>query len=243
MKSHDMFFFAILAHDIFRRDLAQAVESCESESIKCNSGLDGVLFDLGVSSMQLDDAERGFSFLADGPLDMRMDQNATLQAADIVNSWSPKALEWILREYGEERNAKQIAERIANRRSQLESGIQTTAELVSAIGHHRGSRKQKIHPATRTFQAIRIAVNDELHSLEQALPEAFSLLAPGGRLAAISFHSLEDRIVKRFCREHVPANAGQSITKRPIEATDEEVAENVRARSAKLRVVEKYPVE
>ena len=191
--------------------------------------------------MQLDEPKRGFSFHTDGPLDMRMDTSTGLTAFDVVNRWSANELERILRKYGEERNARLIAQRIVNRRNQVQNGIQTTSELTRAIGHHGRSRQQKIHPATRTFQAIRIAVNDELRSLEAALPEAYSLLAPGGRLAVISFHSLEDRVVKRFSREDLPKRGGRPVTKRPIEASVKEVEENARARSAKMRVAERPP--
>eukprot|EP00242_Pyramimonas_sp_CCMP2087_P006809 CAMPEP_0198219680 /NCGR_PEP_ID=MMETSP1445-20131203/75657_1 /TAXON_ID=36898 /ORGANISM="Pyramimonas sp., Strain CCMP2087" /LENGTH=423 /DNA_ID=CAMNT_0043897189 /DNA_START=151 /DNA_END=1419 /DNA_ORIENTATION=+ len=163
-------------------------------------GVDAMLIDFGVSSMQLDTAERGFSFLADGPVDMRMDPTASLRAEQIVNMWSASEIGRILRDYGEEVHWKGIAQRIVERRP-----IHTTSELVRAIGGKRGGggkgKKKPIHPATRTFQAIRIAVNDELGAIEQVIPAAIACLKPGGRLAVISFHSLEDRLVKQAFRE------------------------------------------
>ncbi|CAK9863712.1 unnamed protein product [Sphagnum jensenii] len=167
-------------------------------------GVDGVLMDLGMSSMQVNIAERGFSFLRDGPADMRMDPSASLRADEILNKWSELEVGRILREYGEERRWRQLARKIVEAR--LAGGIQTTSQLVGVIGGSKFSsnssgkqgRMKGLHPATRTFQALRIAVNDELRSLEVALSEAFASLAPKGRLAVISFHSLEDRIVKHF---------------------------------------------
>lgn len=232
---------------------------------------DGLLLDLGVSSMQLDTVERGFSFLRDAPLDMRMDAGGDAQgpgaggwgvtAELAVNTWSEAQLGRVIRDYGEERYWRQVARRIVEAREH--SVISTTHQLVQAIGRLPGGRSKSgakaIHPATRTFQAIRIAVNDELGSIEAALPAAMRALRPGGRLAVISFHSLEDRLVKTAMRraagmstgdEHVPVRylpdpADQPptlvklVTKRPLGPGDDEVAANPRARSAKLRCVER----
>jgi 16S rRNA (cytosine1402-N4)-methyltransferase len=212
------------------------------------SRVDGILLDLGVSSMQLDDPTRGFSFKEDGPLDMRFDPAADLSAADLVNTATEAELADILLKYGEERHARRIARLIVAARP-----IATTAQLAEIVrGAQRG--RTRIHPATRTFQALRIAVNDELSSLERGLPQALDALGPGGRLAVISFHSLEDRIVKQFMRrsskdqfnapyEHTqeverPAVL-REVTHKPIVPDDEEMQRNPRARSAKLRVAEK----
>ncbi len=183
----------------------------------------GILFDLGVSSYQLDESERGFTFRKDQPLDMRYSTDNDLTAEEIVNTWSEKEIVEILEKYGEERNAKRIAKNIIKNRP-----IKTTFKLIEIIGGNRG----KINPATRTFQALRIAVNKELDSLERALPQAERLLAHGGRLVVISFHSLEDRIVKNFLK----SSNLNILTKKPIMGTSLEIKENPRARSAKLRV-------
>lgn len=197
--------------------------------------VDGILLDLGFSSMHVDDPERGFSFMAEGPLDMRYDRSGELTAEAIVNSWNVDELARIFRVYGEEPAARPIAQAIFDARKA--EPITTTlqlADLVEALIPRRG----KIHPATRVFQALRIAVNDELGELERALPDLVSLLKPGGRIAIISFHSLEDRMIKQFF-------AGQDgttlriITKHIITATEEEIRSNPRARSAKLRVAER----
>ena len=215
---------------------------------------DGMLFDLGVSSPQLDETERGFSYMADAPLDMRMDTSESLTAWFIVNKWPEEKLKKILFEYGEERYAPRIAEAIVRRRGA--APIDTTGELVDVI---RGAMpaqalREKQHPAKRSFQAIRIAVNDELTAVSELMDHAADLLAPGGRLAVISFHSLEDRIVKnainareRGCtcpRDFPVCTCGfkqtlKSITRKPILPTEEELAENPRSRSAKLRVAER----
>ncbi|MCR4404019.1 MAG: 16S rRNA (cytosine(1402)-N(4))-methyltransferase RsmH [Candidatus Acetothermia bacterium] len=199
----------------------------------------GLLFDLGLSSMHLDSAERGFSFRSDGPLDMRMDrEHNTLTAAEIVNSYTRDELIKILREYGEERWAPRIVSRIveAREREPLERTAQL-AELVSAAipapARRAARRRVKIHPATRTFQALRIAVNDELGNLRAGLEAGFSRLAPGGMMVVISFHSLEDRIVKQFFRGL--AERGEAELRKLIRPTPEEIAANPRARSAKLR--------
>ncbi|MBC7170583.1 16S rRNA (cytosine(1402)-N(4))-methyltransferase RsmH [Candidatus Bipolaricaulota bacterium] len=192
--------------------------------------VDGVLFDLGTSSLQLDSPERGFSFMADGPLDMRMDPDAPSTASDLVNALSESDLARILWEYGEERYARRIARAIVRGRP-----VHTTGELASLVSQVYPPGRHPIHPATRTFQALRIAVNDELGALREALPAAVSLLAPGGVLCVISFHSLEDRIVKRFVREEALTGRLEALTKKPITPTAEEIARNPRARSAKLR--------
>ena len=218
------------------------------------TGVDGMLFDLGVSSPQLDEARRGFSYMHDAPLDMRMDQTAALTARDVVNDWSYEDLRRILFEYGEERYAPAIAKAIVKRRQ--ESPIETTGQLVSIIraAMSPAALREKQHPAKRTFQAIRIAVNDELGELPPMLQAASQLLAPGGRLAVISFHSLEDRIIKKTLQElstgcTCPPNfpvcvCGKKpkmklVTRKPIVAGAAELVYNPRARSAKLRVAEK----
>ena len=217
-------------------------------------GVDGILLDLGVSSPQLDDGERGFSYMADAPLDMRMNREDALSAYDVVNTWSFEQLRRILFDYGEERYAPRIAEAICRRRE--ESPIETTLELVDVI---RGAMpaaalREKQHPAKRSFQAIRIAVNDELESVEKVMADAIPCLNPGGRLAVITFHSLEDRIVKNAmsaaakgctCPPSFPVCVCgkkpkvQLINRKPITSTPEELEINPRARSAKLRVCEK----
>ena len=217
-------------------------------------GVDGMLFDLGVSSPQLDDGSRGFSYMADAPLDMRMDRSEGLTAADIVNQWSQEELRRILFQYGEERCAPQIAAAIVRRRE--EKPIQTTLELVDVIKSAMPARalREKQHPAKRSFQAIRIAVNDELASVDRMIQGAVPRLNRGGRLAVITFHSLEDRIVKNgfaqfakgcTCPPDFPVCVcGKTpdiklVNKKPILPTQQEIDENPRARSAKLRVAEK----
>ena len=218
------------------------------------SGVDGMLFDLGVSSPQLDDGTRGFSYMQDAPLDMRMDREEGLTAAEVVNSWPREELRRIIAQYGEERYAPQIAGAIARRRA--DKPIETTLELVEII---RGAMppkalREKQHPAKRTFQAIRIAVNDELGCVERMLSQAVPRLNPGGRLAVITFHSLEDRMVKTglaglargcVCPPDFPVCVcGRTpkvklVHKKPVLPSPEEVADNPRARSAKLRTAEK----
>ena len=217
-------------------------------------GVDGMLFDLGVSSPQLDDGTRGFSYMADAPLDMRMDGRADLDARQVVNTWSGEELCRILREYGEERYAPQIAGAIVRRRG--DKPIETTLELVEAVKSAMPAKalREKQHPAKRSFQAIRIAVNDELTAVDQMLQAAVPRLRPGGRLCVISFHSLEDRLVKTAyaewakgctCPPDFPVCVcGKTpkvklVGKRPIVADDEELNANPRSRSAKLRVAEK----
>ncbi|HEU67747.1 MAG TPA: 16S rRNA (cytosine(1402)-N(4))-methyltransferase RsmH [Candidatus Acetothermia bacterium] len=192
--------------------------------------VDGVLFDLGASSLQLGSPERGFSFSADGPLDMRMDPRSPTAAADLVNHLAETDLARLLWEYGEERYARRIARAIVRARP-----LHSTAELAVLVARAYPRGRHRIHPATRTFQALRIAVNDELGALREALPAARALLAPGGTLCVISFHSLEDRIVKRFLRREGLAGRLEVLAKKPIVPREEEIARNPRARSAKLR--------
>jgi 16S rRNA (cytosine1402-N4)-methyltransferase len=209
------------------------------------STVHGVLFDLGVSSPQIDEPSRGFSFQVAGPLDMRMDQSTGATAADIVNGADEVDLANMIYEFGEERYSRRIARAIV--RARASRLLETTSDLVSVIeaavpGHYRRGR---IHCATRTFQALRIAVNQELDQLEPALRDAVDVLAPGGRLCVISFHSLEDRIVKHTFRA-LSANAEiglEVLTKRPQLPTEEEVSRNPRSRSAKLRVVQRVVQE
>ncbi len=217
-----------------------------------DNSLDGFIVDLGVSSMQLDREERGFSFLQDGPLDMRFSPQQALTAADIVNTWSCEDLERILSEYGEERKSRRIAAAICAERKKCR--IETTAHLRDIIADAAGFGREKIHPATRSFQAIRIAVNEELKAVAEVLPAALRALKPGGRLLAISFHSLEDRIVKNFFKtesrgclcppEQPVCTCGhkaslRELTRHPITADEAEIRSNPRSRSAKLRAAVK----
>lgn len=213
------------------------------------STVDGILLDLGVSSMQLDMAERGFSFQVDAPLDMRFDPDNPQRASDLVNQLSEKQLADLLFRYGEERRARQVARAIIQSRP-----LTTTGQLAEVVARVTRGSRQRIHPATRTFQALRIAVNHELEALEDALPMAVMALAPGGRLAVVAFHSLEDRIVKGFFRREsrdclCPPSQPvctcehraviREVTRRPIRPQEAEVEGNPRARSARLRVAEK----
>ena len=217
-------------------------------------GVDGILLDLGVSSPQLDDSSRGFSYMADAPLDMRMNSEDKLSAYDVVNAWSYEELKRILFDYGEERYAPKIASAICKKRE--DKPIETTLELVDVIRSAMPAQalREKQHPAKRSFQAIRIAVNDELGSVEKVMRDAIPCLNAGGRLAVITFHSLEDRIVKTAmagaakgctCPPSFPVCVCgkkpqvQVITRKPIVSGDEELERNPRARSAKLRVCEK----
>jgi 16S rRNA (cytosine1402-N4)-methyltransferase len=212
--------------------------------------VDGILMDLGLSSRQLADAQRGFSFSQEGPLDMRLDPTTGPTAADLVNSLNESELARILWEYGEERHARRIARRIVASRP-----IGSSGQLADLVARTVG-RREKIHPATRTFQALRIAVNQELTALDEALPQARDLLRPGGRLAVIAFHSLEDRLVKRFYRREssdcvCPPEAPfcvceheatlRLVTRKPIRPTESEIEQNPRSRSARLRVAERLP--
>jgi len=213
--------------------------------------VDGIIFDLGVSSLQLDTAERGFSFNLDAPLNMRFDSGQGLTASDIVNNFPEKELEKLIAKYGEERHSRRIARHIVKNRP-----ITTTVDLAHLIEQISGApaRRSRIHPATRTFMALRIAVNKELQNLESALKQTLNLLRPGGRLAVISYHSLEDRIVKQFMRDaasnclcppgavicrcgHVPTL--KLISRKVIKPTSLEIESNPRSRSAKLRIAER----
>ncbi|WP_039914869.1 16S rRNA (cytosine(1402)-N(4))-methyltransferase RsmH [Cellvibrio mixtus] len=213
--------------------------------------VNGVLLDLGVSSPQLDEAERGFSFMQDGPLDMRMDQTRGQSAADWVNTASEEDITWVLKEYGEERFAKRMARAIVTERQKMP--FTRTRHLAEVIKEANPAWEKGKHPATRAFQAIRIQVNNELVDLDSVLEQALEVLAPGGRLVVISFHSLEDRVVKRFIRRQeqgdpipkgLPVRDDQ-LNKRmrslgkAIKASDDEVNANVRSRSAVMRVAEK----
>jgi 16S rRNA (cytosine1402-N4)-methyltransferase len=217
----------------------------ESEGVK---GLDGILFDLGVSSLHFDDAARGFSFMREAPLDMRLNQEDPLTASDVVNTYNARELVRVIREYGEEPHARKIAEMIIRGRP-----VSTTTQLADILS--RAKRPgEKIHPATKVFQAIRIEVNGELDALREALEKTLKLMNPGGRIAVISFQSLEDRIVKQFfvreSRECVcedkkaPCSCGHKralniLTRKPLMAPQEEIAQNPRSRSAKLRAAER----
>ncbi len=195
--------------------------------------VDGILFDLGFSSWQIGDASRGFSLLADGPLDMRFDMSQALAAEEIVNHWSEHELADLIYRFGEEPHSRRIARAIVGRRP-----MRTTGELAAVVAHAVRQRG-RIHPATRTFQALRIAVNDELAIIAEALPQAVALLRDGGRLAIIAFHSLEDRIVKQYLREQQAAGIVTLLSRKPVTASDDEVRANARSRSAKLRAAVK----
>jgi 16S rRNA (cytosine1402-N4)-methyltransferase len=219
------------------------------------TAVDGIILDLGVSSMQVDSPERGFSFQADGPLDMRFDPRNTIKAEDLVNHMAEEELSQVIWQYGEDRHARRIAQAIIRARP-----LSTTRQLADVITRVNRSYRQgrktggHIHPATRTFQALRIAVNQELDALKAVLPQAITALAPEGRVAILSFHSLEDRLVKQFfqresqdciCPPEQPVCTCQHkasiriITRHPVVATEAEIQQNGRARSAKLRVAEK----
>jgi len=201
--------------------------------------VDGILLDLGISSFQIENPERGFSFRQEEPLDMRLDQNISMSAYDLVNSLSEKEISKILRDYGQERWHNRIAKYIITQRAK--NAIETTDDLsrivLKAIG--QGQKWQKIHPATRTFQAFRIAVNRELDVLKEALEKCVEVLDVGGRVAVISFHSLEDAIVKHYFRLCAKEEKIKIITTKPLRPTDEESERNPRSRSARLRVAER----
>ena len=214
--------------------------------------VDGILIDLGISSMQLDVSERGFSFRKDALLDMRFDQQNPVRAMDLVNNLPEKELADLIYKFGEERRSRQVAQAIVKARP-----VTTTVQLANIVAAATSSGRPGMHPATRTFQALRIAVNDELTALQEVLPQAISSLKPKGRLAILSYHSLEDRIVKHHFRkeskdcicppEQIVCNCGHKasvrvITKRPIRPQEEEIKRNPRARSARLRVVEKLTI-
>ena len=243
------------------RQMREALRALKIE----DGGVDSILLDLGVSSMHLDRPDRGFSFMNDGPLDMRMGESAATTAEEIVNTWPEEEIGRILRDYGEERHWRLLAKRICEAR--VEKEIKTTRELVAALGNVPG-KWGSIHPATRAFQGIRIAVNDELGAIEDVIPAAIDALRPGGRLAIISFHSLEDSIVKKRFRYFAgqaepqsdadallssrvgayasvaqqvekPPKVVRLITRKPKVPSQKEIDANVRSRSAKLRVCEK----
>ncbi len=232
------------------RNMAQALHA------RGISGVDGVLLDLGVSSHQLDEASRGFSYLHDAPLDMRMSQQG-MSAYDVVNTWDADALTQILREYGEEPFAYKIAQAIVRKRTS--APIKTTLELADLVkASVPAARRREKNPCKQTFQAIRIAVNDEMQSLSQGLDEAFSMLRPGGRLVVLTFHSLEDRMVKhRFlswckgctCPPEFPVCVchkkpqAKLVNRKPVTASEKELRENRRSTSAKLRIIEKLGKE
>jgi 16S rRNA (cytosine1402-N4)-methyltransferase len=235
---------------LLRGDFSVVLEQLAENGVRA----DAILLDLGVSSMQLDRPERGFSYSVDAPLDMRMDPTQDLSAAEVVNEWPERELTTIFRRYGEERYAKQIARAIVRRRK--EQPFERTGELVDTIkcAIPAPARFGDGHPAKRVFQALRIAVNDELGALEAALPAALEMLRPGGRLAVIAFHSLEDRIVKQFLRDRergctcppdfpvcVCGNEPElrAVERRPVKPSQAEVAANPRAASARLRAAVK----
>jgi len=218
---------------------------------------DGILMDLGVSSMQLEDADRGFSLSKDGPLDMRMDRHTRLTASQIVNTWSKEDLARLFFQYGEEKQSRAIAAAIVKEREK--APLNSTLGLAELIRSVPGmGRVRNIHPATRTFQALRIQVNGELDAVQEAVPVAVRRLRPGGRLAVVSFHSLEDRIVKRSfkemedpcrCPKEYPqcrcgrTSSGRVITRRPVTPSEAEIRANPRSRSAKLRIFEKTSMQ
>ena len=235
----------------------KAVKGCHGELLEIANAngwneVDGILLDLGVSSPQLDEAGRGFSFLREGPLDMRMDRSGGLTAADLVNGETVERLAEIFRAYGEESQSRRIARAIEQER-RAHGPISTTGELAALVERTVG-RHGAHHPATRVFQALRMAVNDEMGELERALAGALGLLKPNGRLAVITFESLTDRVVKRFFAAHVGKMASlqqggetwvgdmprvKAVTRKAVTATEDELRENPRSRSAKLRVIEK----
>ena len=226
--------------DFIHSDYREIDAVCHKLNI---SNVDGILLDVGISSFQMDDAKRGFSIKEDGPLDMRMDQDNPFSAYDLVNSLSEKEIAVILKDYGEERWYRSIARHIVDER--CKHPIETTKDLERIVFHSIPRRKnwQKIHPATRTFQAFRIAVNKELESLEIVLEKCVNLLKPKGRLGVIAFHSLEDRIVKHKFRALARENKAALVFKKPLRPTEEEIQKNFRARSACFRVIERVSNE
>lgn len=233
----------VLAHSAFE----QVAQVAEAQGF---TQVDAIMLDLGVSSFQLDQAERGFSLMQPGPLDMRFDPQQSPSAADIVNTWPERELADLIYQYGEERHSRRIARFLVKHRP-----ITTTQELAELVTRAAGGRRgERIHPATRTFQALRIAVNRELEQLAAVLPQSLSLLRPGGRLAVISFHSLEDRIVKQwaqaeaadFIHDRMHPHGGTArtptlriVTPKPVTPSSLEVERNPRSRSAKLRIIER----
>ncbi len=222
--------------DIVKNNFREIVSVLSDLGVK---EVDAVLFDLGVSSLQLDDPERGFSFRHDGPLDMRMDTREPLSAMDVVNTFSEEELARVLWQYGEERFSRRIARNIVKARAA--AAIQTTADLVKVIMRSLPYKHSRdgVHPATRSFQGIRIAVNRELESVELAIDLAFSRLKKGGRMCVIAFHSLEDRIVKEKFRSLTRLGEAALLTKKPVRPSPEEEAVNPRSRSARLRSIER----
>ncbi len=217
---------AVVLHD---------TEFSEAEALIEPASLDGLLADFGVSSMQFDEAHRGFSFQAEGPLDMRMNPREGVTAAQVVNQFGEKQLADLIYEFGEERRSRRIARAIVRARP-----ISTTAQLARVVSAAAPAMKsERIHPATRTFQALRIYVNQELGQIEALLKAAPALLKPGGRLVVISFHSLEDRIAKDALREGARQGIYEVLTRKPVTASAEEMDRNPRARSAKLRAAER----
>ena len=210
-------------------DAERVLDECGTDEV------DMAIFDLGVSSEQLDDPARGFSFRAEGSLDMRADRRQALTAESLVNDSDEETLADVIYEYGEEREARRIAREIV--RARAKERIRTTTQLAALIARAKRERRGRIHPATRVFQALRIAVNRELESLEAGLVVAWRRLAPDGRMAVISFHSLEDRIVKGFFRDRKESDAAEVVTKKPVRAGKRERTRNPRSRSAKLRVL------
>ncbi|MFH1905428.1 MAG: 16S rRNA (cytosine(1402)-N(4))-methyltransferase RsmH [bacterium] len=219
-----------LVHDNF----LNITDICSQLNIKA---VDGIIFDIGMSSYQIDNPERGFSFNKNGPLDMRMDRSSNLTAQSLINNLSYDELAEIFFKYGEERYSKRIASRIITERKK--ESIQTTGELVTIIKKAIPLKRYRIHPATRVFQSLRIATNNELEDLSAAITHGFSLLKKEGRMCIISFHSLEDRITKNKFREFKMNEQAKIITKKPLTPTREEIDRNIRSRSAKLRVLEK----
>lgn len=213
---------ALIVRDNYA-NLPRVLRSLKLEAV------DGILVDLGVSSRQVDVPERGFSFMREGPLDMRMSQALRITAADIVNTWNRKDLERIFRELGEERFAGRVARAVVESRP-----LHTTTQLADLVSRAVPRRRKGIHPATRVFQALRIVVNEELENLRLFLERAPELLKPGGVVCVISYHSLEDRMVKRAFRRR---EGFETLTKKPVTPTDEEIRSNPRARSAKLRAL------
>ncbi len=234
---------------LVQSDFSNTVEMCEEASF---SPVHGLLLDLGMSSLQLDDAERGFSFQREGPLDMRFSPDQTITAADIVNEYDNDDIADVLKRYGEETRARRIARRIVERRP-----LQTTTELAKVVEEAVGGRvRRQSHPATRTFQALRIAVNQELLSLEAVLPQAYGLLGDLGRLVVLAYHSLEDRLVKQYirlesrdciCPPRLPVcvcdhkASLRPIGRKAMRPSVEEVESNPRSRSARMRVAERLP--
>lgn len=242
-----------LAHAVSLQKLSFVLGNFSDLSRHLQGNLvDGILVDIGVSSMQLDQPERGFSFMRDGPLDMRMDLEGHVTAADIVNTWEERDLMMLFFRYGEEKQSRKAAKAICQERKSVL--FESTLQLANCIEKHLKRERWDIHPATKIFQALRIAVNRELERLELFIPQAIQALRSGGRLAIITFHSLEDRIVKQAFAYYASDKESTSgiggmflekkpevrlITRKPLEGSEEEVQENPRSRSAKMRVIEK----